>query len=107
SQDPDVTGLVNAQNDTARRFASAQISNFNRRLERLHSRAGASGFSSNIAFRDAGGGEDELAFDPIRRMRDERLGGALQPAPDALPFGLDPAQGPVASENYGSLGLWA
>ncbi|WP_244788271.1 putative Ig domain-containing protein [Cupriavidus pauculus] len=36
STDPDVTGLINAQIQAARRFASAQISNYNQRLEQLH-----------------------------------------------------------------------
>jgi len=37
SLDPEVIGLVNAQVDSARRFASSQISNFRDRLETLHS----------------------------------------------------------------------
>ncbi|MFQ0815863.1 hypothetical protein AVM02_08080 [Brucella anthropi] len=36
SRDPDVVGLVNAQAEASRRFANAQISNFNDRLEQLH-----------------------------------------------------------------------
>jgi outer membrane autotransporter protein len=36
TQDPDVVGLINAQIAAAQRFANAQISNFNQRLENLH-----------------------------------------------------------------------
>ncbi|WP_280822736.1 putative Ig domain-containing protein [Pseudaminobacter soli (ex Li et al. 2025)] len=36
SQDPDVIGLVNAQTEAAKRFATTQISNFNDHLEQLH-----------------------------------------------------------------------
>ncbi|HEY4316339.1 MAG TPA: autotransporter outer membrane beta-barrel domain-containing protein [Herbaspirillum sp.] len=36
SKDQQVTGLVNAQSQSAVQFASAQISNFNNRLEHLH-----------------------------------------------------------------------
>jgi uncharacterized repeat protein (TIGR01451 family) len=36
SQDPDVIGLLNAQVAAAERFANAQISNFNQRMESLH-----------------------------------------------------------------------
>lgn len=36
STDPDVAGLINAQIQAARRFATAQISNYNQRLEQLH-----------------------------------------------------------------------
>jgi hypothetical protein len=41
SQDPDVRALLTAQRDTALRFAQAQMSNFNQRLESLHTEAGA------------------------------------------------------------------
>ncbi|WP_175544405.1 putative Ig domain-containing protein [Mesorhizobium sp. YR577] len=37
SQDTEVIGLINAQAQAAQRFATTQISNFNDRLERLHS----------------------------------------------------------------------
>ncbi|MDQ2701875.1 MAG: IPT/TIG domain-containing protein [Pseudomonadota bacterium] len=36
TQDPEVTGLVNAQAQSAERIVSAQLLNFNQRLERLH-----------------------------------------------------------------------
>jgi len=36
TQDPEVRGLIVAQDAAARRFANAQIGNFNRRLEQLH-----------------------------------------------------------------------
>lgn len=36
SADPDVSGLINAQVQAARRFATTQIDNYNRRLEALH-----------------------------------------------------------------------
>lgn len=36
SADPDVAGLINAQVQAARRFATTQIDNYNRRLEALH-----------------------------------------------------------------------
>lgn len=44
--DPEVTGLVTAQTETARRFATAQIANINRRLEQLHDGRDGGGFSS-------------------------------------------------------------
>lgn len=50
TQDAEVTGLITAQTETARRFASAQISNINRRLERLHDGGGGDGFSSSLSF---------------------------------------------------------
>lgn len=47
STDPDVSGLINAQIQAARRFATAQISNYNQRLERLHAN-GRAAFSNNL-----------------------------------------------------------
>ncbi len=41
STDPDVTGLINAQIQAARRFASTQLSNYNQRLEALHGKGRA------------------------------------------------------------------
>ncbi len=41
TKDPDVVGLIGAQAQTARRFSQAQTFNFQRRMESLHSGAGA------------------------------------------------------------------
>ncbi|MDR3397961.1 MAG: IPT/TIG domain-containing protein [Pandoraea sp.] len=41
STDPDVTGLIGAQVEAARRFATTQIGNFNQRLEALHGKGRA------------------------------------------------------------------
>ncbi|WP_354687682.1 putative Ig domain-containing protein [Cupriavidus necator] len=41
STDPDVVGLINAQIQAARRFATAQIANYNQRLEALHGKGRA------------------------------------------------------------------
>jgi uncharacterized protein YhjY with autotransporter beta-barrel domain len=50
STDPEVIGLLAAQADSARRFATAQISNFTRRLESLHGDGwGSSGFGLSFA----------------------------------------------------------
>ncbi len=46
SQDPNVRGLVAAQADATKRFASAQLDNFNRRNEQLHNGGGAGTGSS-------------------------------------------------------------
>ncbi|PTN56228.1 autotransporter domain-containing protein [Stenotrophomonas panacihumi] len=63
SKDAEVLGLLNAQAESARRLASGQMGNFQRRLEAL--RAGrASGFSNGITLasasaQHAGNGSDE------------------------------------------------
>lgn len=51
AQDAEVRGLIDAQALTARRFATAQIGNFQQRLERLHGTdAGAGGFQNALTF---------------------------------------------------------
>ena len=47
SLDPEVIGLINAQTETVRRFATTQLSNFSRRLEDLR-REGRAGSRQNI-----------------------------------------------------------
>jgi outer membrane autotransporter protein len=49
SQDAEVQGVVDAQAESAKRFASGQINNFQRRLENLH-RGGDGGFENGIGF---------------------------------------------------------
>ena len=65
SLDPEVTGLIAAQDETARRFASAQISNITSRLEALRDGRGG-GASLQLSF---SGGSRDLALDtdPLRR----------------------------------------
>jgi outer membrane autotransporter protein len=51
SQDPEVLGLLAAQASAARRFANAQIGNFQQRMEGMHDGGeGGSGFQSGITF---------------------------------------------------------
>jgi uncharacterized protein YhjY with autotransporter beta-barrel domain len=49
SLDPEVRGLLAAQVESTRRFASSQIDNFQQRLERLHN-GGEGGFDNGIGF---------------------------------------------------------
>jgi len=75
TQDAEVSALVAAQTEAARRFAGAQISNINRRLEGLHGGGTGTGggFSGGLTFSGGnsalGGG---LASDPseLRSMQD-------------------------------------
>jgi uncharacterized protein YhjY with autotransporter beta-barrel domain len=48
TQDPEVAGLLNAQAQSAQRLATTQISNFNDRLERLHTDQERQAHSFNI-----------------------------------------------------------
>jgi len=49
SRDPEVRGLLDAQADATRRFATTQITNFQSRLERLHGADAGGGFDNGIS----------------------------------------------------------
>lgn len=57
SQDPEVRGVASSQVTTARRFADAQIDNFQRRLEAL--RSGDNGSSNGLSLNFGMGGADD------------------------------------------------
>jgi large repetitive protein len=86
SQDPEVKGLVAAQDAAAIRFAEAQISNFNRRLEQLHNGGGAGrGFGVSVS-----GGvterEDGLeARERFRKYASLGMNDAADPSEPLLP----------------------
>jgi|GEM_PF-198479 len=98
TQDPEVTGLIGAQDEAARRFAGAQISNYNSRLESLRD-GGGSGISANLGF---SGGSRELieTLDPVTRRRFAELGMI-----DPSPMGYDALGGNGISGGSGSGGL--
>jgi uncharacterized protein YhjY with autotransporter beta-barrel domain len=50
SQDAQVRGLLDAQVESARRFAQAQLGNFHQRLEQLHGAGQRARFSSSLTF---------------------------------------------------------
>jgi large repetitive protein len=49
SRDPEVRGLIEAQADATRRFATTQINNFQQRLERLHGADSGGGFDNGLS----------------------------------------------------------
>ncbi|KSB89962.1 hypothetical protein AS593_00360 [Caulobacter vibrioides] len=86
SKDPEVKGLIAAQDAAAIRFADAQISNFNRRLEQLHNGGGAGrGFGVSVS-----GGvterEDGLeARERFRKYASLGMNDAADPSEPLLP----------------------
>jgi uncharacterized protein YhjY with autotransporter beta-barrel domain len=71
SRNPGVAGQVTAQDQAARNFARAQISNFDRRLEDLHSEhGGGSSFGVGLDFGDYGSQQYiDPNQNPLERMR--------------------------------------
>ncbi|HLZ66155.1 MAG TPA: putative Ig domain-containing protein [Aliidongia sp.] len=70
SADADVVGLISAQIEAARRFATAQIGNFNERLEQLHGDGPArssNGLSVNFGDRATTQAQGDPDEDPLTR----------------------------------------
>ncbi len=86
SKDPEVKGLIAAQDAAAIRFADAQISNFNRRLEQLHNGGGAGrGFGVSVS-----GGRTERddgleARERFRKYASLGMNDAADPSSPLLP----------------------
>lgn len=107
TQDPEVTGLITAQGEAARRFATAQISNVNRRMEQLHDGGDGSGFSSSFSL--SGGGAIADPWD--QRRQHDSLGGLVGALAERAPTGgLDTgacvADCGVAEGDRGRFGVW-
>ncbi|CAG2098266.1 putative Ig domain-containing protein [Xanthomonas arboricola pv. juglandis] len=103
SVDAEVRGLIDAQSESTRRFARAQIDNFQRRLEATH--RGGSTFSNAVSFQ------------PTSHCRQADRGISAQPcSPDTQEADNDfrdaPAvassgtSGTSTAQGQGDLGLW-
>ncbi|MBB6368615.1 outer membrane autotransporter protein [Xanthomonas sacchari] len=107
TQDAQVRGLIDAQAESTRRFAKAQIDNFQRRLEATH--RGARGFDNGVSFQatshcrqrdrtlQSDRNLDAQACDPANRdLRDNAMDG-----------GADTSAAPRETGTAaGDLGLW-
>ncbi|SFA99020.1 Putative Ig domain-containing protein [Collimonas sp. OK607] len=104
STDPEVTGLLAAQADSTRRFATAQISNFTRRLESLHGDGwGSSGFGLSFAppaTNRPGSNAGQWQNSDVDRM----LGSPLQPNMRKVGWPLQSAAAQTAGAASGSTG---
>lgn len=111
SRDAEVTGLLTAQADSARRFAGAQTQNFNARLEQLHdegdrrrnSMAVRLGYAGNDRKRD----EDRRFEDLLGKPPATEAGGGFAThnyASDGKNGG-QPAQPPI-DVDLGKLAVW-
>jgi outer membrane autotransporter protein len=100
TRDPEVRGLLSAQADAARRFASSQIENVQQRMQRLHGASRNNGFSNNLG----------LAYGPQRC--DPAVGslpGSDCDAQRRQPFDREPGLDAPAAAGAGSqapLGFW-
>lgn len=99
SQDAEVRGLIDAQSESTRRFARAQIDNFQRRLEATH--------------RGGGGVSNAVSFQPTSHCREADRGISAQPCSrDTQDADNDFRDAPAAAgsstgaQGQGDLGLW-
>nr|WP_260178781.1 putative Ig domain-containing protein [Xanthomonas cannabis] len=101
SQDAEVRGLIDAQSESTRRFARAQIDNFQRRLEATH--------------RGGGSFTNAVSFQPTSHCRQAERGITAQPcSPDTQDADNDFRDAPAAAaagssegvQGQGDLGLW-
>jgi len=101
TRDAEVRGLLDAQTDAARRFASSQIENFQQRMQRLHGASRNGGFSNT------------LSLAASRRSCDSRIGQRNVPGCDPQrrqPFDdedtADTALAGSSQDSGSTLGLW-
>ncbi|MDW7707086.1 putative Ig domain-containing protein [Xanthomonas euvesicatoria] len=100
SVDAEVRGLIDAQSESTRRFARAQIDNFQRRLEATH--------------RGGGSFTNAVSFQPTSHCRQAERGISAQPcSPDTQDVDNDFRDAPAATgttgssaQTQGDLGLW-
>lgn len=92
SADPEVRGLIDGQVDSTRRFATAQITNFQQRLEQLHRGGG-------------GGSQNTLSFAATRTCSEPLVGHSIDPCGQAFDDGA--GLGGIGSAGGGGQGAGA
>lgn len=105
STDPDVTGLIGAQVEAARRFATTQIGNYNQRLEALHGKGRApssNGLNVVLPSSDRGSSRDLSRCQDIAGItdRDACLRGEVSPTALSKAKSLD-----VRDKSVGASGV--
>ncbi|AKM33289.1 hypothetical protein AB870_24105 (plasmid) [Pandoraea faecigallinarum] len=105
STDPDVSGLIGAQVEAARRLATTQIGNYNARLEALHGTGRApSGNGLNVILPNAQRKRDASCCDDVVGIseRDACLRGDASPMAQSKARGLDAPDKSVGASGIGT-----
>lgn len=109
SKNAEVLGVLDAQADSARRMATGQISNFQRRLESLHGGGGLGGFSNGITMTSASSLRNPDTLTGLQGAMDEQnkryvVAPDAQPAaPRAMSSGVGAAPGDIAFWTGGAV----
>jgi uncharacterized protein YhjY with autotransporter beta-barrel domain len=116
SLDPEVIGLLDAQADTATRFAQNQITNFHRRLEQLHNAGGQGAASMDVRLGFTPSGPTNAAGREIDQLIAGSHAATAAPQgagmPGMLAYGpgspatLDQVS-PPGPPDFGPLGVWS
>ncbi len=93
--DPDIAAISDAQAETTRRFARAQVSNFMRRAEQLHNGGGSAGLAMGVTLASRDGSA------PMQRPDDKNWGLAITERMRVS--GEDPAIGRVVNNPQSPL----
>lgn len=101
SKDAEVVGILNAQADSARRMATGQISNFQRRLESLHDGVIGEAFSNGITFSSA---SSRQSSDPMSVMRTQDNRSRYLVEPEGPSMGSSGTR--AAGTLPGGIALW-
>lgn len=99
SRDPEVRGLLDAQAESARRFADAQINNFQQRLENLHGSREGGRFSNGLNFQTS-----SRCLDAMGRKPGDTCN--LVASVDGGGAGTPPVAGDRQGSDNGALGTW-
>ncbi|KRA45202.1 putative Ig domain-containing protein [Pseudoxanthomonas sp. Root630] len=112
TQDPEVRGLLDAQAEATRRFATGQITNFQQRLEQLHGGAKSGGSRNGLSFTTREQCPDNRAYTDMdacgtaarERAADARRDATGQPR---LSGGASPdEEGTAAQADASAFGFW-
>lgn len=107
SLDPEVIGLIRAQSETAKRFATTQITNFSQRLEQLHNegarRSNPIGLSVGLQQLSA----DVNAYAPQEEILGDPAVEAISRAAPAAATGDSNAQPAPIESLFGDLAFWS
>ncbi|GAB2511943.1 putative Ig domain-containing protein [Lysobacter humi (ex Lee et al. 2017)] len=101
SQDREVRGLIDAQAQATRRFADAQIGNFQQRLESLHGAGTRSGFRNGVSLVPS-----TRCREDARPDADDHCEGPMSPAA-AGTDDASPMPPPHGVDGDGAFGFWA
>ncbi len=106
SKDPEVRGLLEAQADATRRFATTQINNFQQRLERLHGAGQDGGFDNGLSVSYDQYCPEIVGALPGRRCDRQNAGGAGVTGTNGSGLGMAEQNNARSNDGKNAYGIW-